>query len=62
VALIEWSPGPWAKRWLERRKGYDFRGWREKLWGWLLFDAGDFVMMRKMLLGIKERAEHLHAV
>ncbi|CAG0936469.1 hypothetical protein TFLX_05344 [Thermoflexales bacterium] len=40
----------------------DFRGWREKLWGWLLFDAGDFVMMRKMLLGIKERAECLHTV
>jgi hypothetical protein len=27
------------------------------LWGMLLFDAGDFVMMRKMLLGIKARAE-----
>ena len=34
-----------------------FRGWREMLWGMLLFDAGDFVMMRKMLLGIKARAE-----
>lgn len=34
-----------------------FRGLREMLWGMLLFDAGDFVMMRKMLLGIKARAE-----
>ncbi len=34
-----------------------FNGFFEKLWGRLLFDAGDFVMMRKMLLGIKERAE-----
>jgi hypothetical protein len=34
-----------------------FNGWVEKLWGRVLFDAGDFVMMRKMLLGIKERAE-----
>ncbi len=34
-----------------------FNGFIEKLWGRLLFDAGDFVMMRKMLLGIKERAE-----
>ncbi len=34
-----------------------FNGVFEKLWGRLLFDAGDFVMMRKMLLGIKERAE-----
>jgi carbon monoxide dehydrogenase subunit G len=40
----------------------DFRGWREKLWGWLLFDAGDFVMMRKMLLGIKARAEREYAM
>jgi len=35
-----------------------FNGWVEKLRGRVLFDAGDFVMMRKMLLGIKERAEH----
>ena len=35
-----------------------FRGLRGGLFG-LLFDPGDFVMMRKMLLGIKERAEHL---
>lgn len=31
------------------------------LGGWLfglIFDPGDFIMMRKMLLGIKERAEH----
>jgi len=35
----------------------EFRGWRERLWGALLFDAGDFVMMRRMLLGIRERAE-----
>ena len=34
-----------------------FNGLVEKLWGRVLFDAGDFVMMRKMLLGIKERAE-----
>ena len=34
-----------------------FDGFVEKLWGRLLFDAGDFVMMRKMLLGIKERTE-----
>jgi hypothetical protein len=34
-----------------------FRGLREMLWGMLLFDVGDFVMMRKMLLGIKARAE-----
>jgi len=34
-----------------------FRGLRETLWGMLLFDAGDFVMMRKMLFGIKARAE-----
>jgi uncharacterized protein YndB with AHSA1/START domain len=36
-----------------------FNGPVEKLWGRLLFDAGDFVMMRKMLLGIKERAEQM---
>jgi hypothetical protein len=36
-----------------------FNGLVEKLWGRLLFDAGDFVMMRKMLLGIKERAEQV---
>jgi hypothetical protein len=33
-----------------------FRGLRERLW-LLLFEPGDFVMMRKMLLGIKRRAE-----
>jgi hypothetical protein len=27
-----------------------------RLWG-LVFDFGDFLFMRKMLLGIKERAE-----
>jgi uncharacterized protein YndB with AHSA1/START domain len=36
-----------------------FNGLVEKLWGRLLFDAGDFVTMRKMLLGIKERAEQV---
>jgi hypothetical protein len=36
-----------------------FNGLVEKLWGRVLFDAGDFVMMRKMLLGIKERAEQV---
>ena len=36
-----------------------FNGLVEKLWGRLLFDAGDFVMMRKMLLGIQERAEQV---
>lgn len=34
----------------------EFRGWRERLFG-LLFDGGDFIMTRRMLLGIKERAE-----
>ncbi len=34
-----------------------FRGPRERLWGLLLFDLGDFVMMRRQLLGIRERAE-----
>jgi hypothetical protein len=34
-----------------------FRGRRERAWGRLLFDAGDFVMMRRMLLGIRERAQ-----
>lgn len=34
-----------------------FRGPRERLWWMLLFDAGDFVMMRRQLLGIRERAE-----
>lgn len=34
-----------------------FNGLIEKVWGRVLFDAGDFVMMRKMLLGIKARAE-----
>lgn len=34
-----------------------FRGWLERLWGSLLFDFGDFVMMRKQLLGIKARVE-----
>ncbi len=34
-----------------------FNGRLERLWGRLLFDFGDFIMMRKMLLGIKERAE-----
>ncbi len=34
-----------------------FNGLAEKVWGRVLFDAGDFVMMRKMLLGIQERAE-----
>ena len=36
-----------------------FNGLVEKLWGRLLFDAGDFVMMRKMLLGIQERSEQV---
>ncbi len=35
-----------------------FNGRLERVWGRVLFDAGDFVMMRKMLLGIRERAEH----
>lgn len=34
----------------------EFRGWRERLFG-VMFDGGDFIMMRKMLLGVKERAE-----
>ncbi len=38
----------------------EFRGWRERLFG-LVFDGGDFIMMRKMLLGIKERAERASA-
>jgi hypothetical protein len=33
-----------------------FSGIRGRLFG-LLFDLGDFVMMRKMLLGVKQRAE-----
>ncbi len=45
-----------STRLLLRLRG-KFNGLVEKLWGRVLFDAGDFVMMRKMLLGIKERAE-----
>lgn len=37
-----------------------FHGLRARLWA-LLFDFGDFVMMRKMLLGIKQRAERVAA-
>ena len=45
-----------CSRLLIRLRG-KFNGRVEKVWGRVLFDAGDFVMMRKMLLGIKERAE-----
>ncbi len=34
-----------------------FHGMGARLWGLLLFDAGDFLMMRRQLLGIRERAE-----
>jgi hypothetical protein len=48
--------GEQRTRLLIRLRG-KFNGLIEKVWGRVLFDAGDFVMMRKMLLGIKERAE-----
>jgi hypothetical protein len=34
--------------------------WRRVYWA-VMIDIGDFVMMRKMLLNLKERAESFHA-
>ena len=53
--LLRPLPGEQTRLLLRLRA--EFRGRRERLWGALLFDAGDFVMMRRMLLGIRERAE-----
>jgi hypothetical protein len=38
---------------------YDWRRPARALLGWMLLEFGDFAMMRRMLRGIKERAESL---
>jgi hypothetical protein len=56
-AALTLCPLPDAGTRLVLRLRAEFRGRLVRLWGALLFDAGDFVMMRRMLLGIRERAE-----
>ena len=56
-AALVLDPLPDGRTRLRLRLRAEFRGRLERTWGALLFDAGDFVMMRRMLLGIRERAE-----
>ena len=56
-AALVLHPLPGERTRLLLRLRAEFRGRVERAWGALLFDAGDFVMMRRMLIGIRERAE-----